>query len=82
MKFMVEFRVTPGCKNKAVQLFESRGPNRNPGVTLRGAWVARDADVAFVLLESDAEAHVAKVGELWREFGDYDIYPVIDVEQF
>ena len=82
MKFMVEFRLKPGYKNKAVAMFESRGPNRDLAVTLRSAWVATHADVAFVLVESDAEELVAKVGERWREFGEFQIHPVIDVEQY
>lgn len=82
MKFMVEFQLKPGCKNKAVAMFEARGPNRDLAVTLRSAWVGTHSDVAFVLVESDAQELVAKVGERWREFGEFQIHPVIDVEQF
>src|SRR6266550_5458735 len=53
MKFMVEFSVKPGDKNKAAQAFEQRGPNRNPGVAFRGAWIGQNADVVFALVESD-----------------------------
>jgi len=35
MKFMIEFRLKPGSKNKAAEAFEKRGPNRSSGVTFR-----------------------------------------------
>ena len=39
MKFMVQFQLRPETKNKALEAFEQRGPNRNPDVTLRELWV-------------------------------------------
>ena len=82
MKFMVEFSVRPGNKNKAVQAFEQRGPNRNPGVTFRGAWIGKNADVVFALVESDDESLVTSAAKSWTELGDFRVTPVIDVEQF
>jgi len=82
MKFMVEFQLQPGIKNKAVEAFEQRGPNRNPGVRFVGAWVGTKDDVAFVLVESADEALVAKAGQSWSDFSQHQIYPVIDVQQF
>ncbi len=82
MKFMVEFQVKPGGKNKVVEAFETRGPNRNPGVTFQGAWIGTNTDVVFALVESESEALVAKAGQSWGEFGAYHIHPVIDVQQF
>ena len=82
MKFMVEFSVHPGNKNKAVQAFEQRGPNRNPGVTFRGAWIGKNADVVFALVESDDESLVTSAAKSWTELGDSRVTPVIDVEQF
>jgi hypothetical protein len=81
MKYMVEFQLKPGRKNEAVALFEAQGPNRNPGVTFRGAWVGAEADVAYVLAEG-AEAQVIAVARSWSEHGEYRLTPVIDVEQF
>jgi Protein of unknown function (DUF3303) len=82
MKFMVEFRVKPGSKNKAVEAFELRGPNRNPGVTFRGAWVGARSDVVYVLIESTDDAQVSKAAQSWAEHGEYQITQVIDVEQY
>ena len=82
MKFMVEFEFKPGSKNKAVEFFEMRGPNRNPGVTFRGAWIGTDADTVFVLVESADETQVTKASQSWTELGVARITRVIDVEQF
>ena len=82
MKFIVEIQIKDGDKNKAVQAFEQRGPNRNPGVAFKGAWIGRSDDVAFVLVESGDEALVTAVAQSWSEIGDFRITQVIDLEQF
>jgi hypothetical protein len=81
MKFMVELGLKAG-KDKAFELFESRGPNRHPGVTFRGAWIGTDSDIAFVLIESADEALVAQAAQSWSEPGESRITRVIDIEQF
>lgn len=82
MRYMVEFQLKPGSRNRAVEAFEMRGPNRNPGVTFEGAWIGHHSDVAFVLVDSEDEAHVVKVAELWSEFGQPQIHQVLDVQQY
>jgi hypothetical protein len=82
MKFMVEFRIQPGNKNRAVEVFELRGPNRNPNVTFRGAWVGKHSDLAFVLVDSSDESQVTEAARSWSESGDFRVTEVIDVEQF
>ena len=82
MKFMVELQVKPGSKNKALDVFDERGPNRNPGVALRGAWIANHADVVFALVESREEALVASAAQSWDQISEYRIVSVVDIEQF
>jgi Domain of unknown function (DUF3303) len=81
MKFIVEFQLKPGSKNAAIAAFEQRGPNRNPGVALRDAWFGSESDVVFVLVESEELSLVEKAGRSWAEFGSFQIFPVIDVQQ-
>ena len=81
MKFLVELRFQTGGKVKALEAFELRGPNRHPGVTFRGAWVATQSDVAYALVDSDDEGLVSKAAQSWAEQGDYRITQVIDVDQ-
>jgi uncharacterized protein DUF3303 len=82
MKFMIEFHVPPGDKRKAVEAFEQRGPNRNPGVTFCGAWIAAHSDVVFALAESGDESLVTDAAHSWSQSGKFRIIQVIDVEQF
>ncbi len=82
MKFMIEVTLRPGQKNKAVELFEQRGPNRNPGVIFREGWIAKDSDCAFVLVEGADESLVAGAAKSWSEIGTFRITQVIDFEQF
>jgi uncharacterized protein DUF3303 len=82
MKFIVELRLKPGCKNRAVEAFEARGPNRFPGVNFREAWIGKHSDVAFVLLESADEQTVVAAAKTWTEFGDCQITEVIAGEDF
>ena len=82
MKCMVEFHLKPGAKEPAIQVFEQRGPNRNPGVTFRGAWIGTHSDIVFVLIESAHEAEVAQAAEAWRPHGEFTIHPVLDIEQY
>ena len=81
MKFMVQFQLRPETKNKALEAFEQRGPNRNPDVTLRELWVGTNSSAVFVLVESEDQALVEKAGRAWAEFGTYQICPVIDAQQ-
>ncbi len=80
--FMVEVHLQPDSKNLAFELFEQRGPNRNPGVKFHAAWMGAQADIAFVLLESPAEADVAAAAKAWKELGEITFYPVIDIDQY
>jgi hypothetical protein len=54
----------------------------HPGVRFLGAWVGNHSDVAFVLLDAEDEAHVAKAAEAWAIFGEAQIHQVIDVQQY
>jgi hypothetical protein len=82
MKFMIELKLKPGSKDKVFEAFEQRGPNRIPGVTLRGAWVGARSDVVFALVESGEESLVASAAQTWSQLGENKITPVLDVEQF
>jgi hypothetical protein len=82
MKFIIEFPVRAGNKNRAVEAFEKRGPNRSPGVTFHGAWIGTHTDVVFALVESADESLVTTAAKSWTETGDFRITEVIDIEQF
>jgi hypothetical protein len=81
MKFMIEFRLKPGHKDEVLATFERVGPNRNAGVTFRGAWIATRSDTIFVLAEGDDESRVAEVASNWSEHGVATVHAVIAVDQ-
>ena len=81
MKYMVQLKLKPGGKNKLLEQFDLRGPNRYPGVTFRDAWINTRAEIIFVLGESNEESQLARACESWLEHGDYTIHPVIDIDQ-
>lgn len=81
MKYMIEFRVKPGHKEKMLATFERIGPNRNAGVAFRGAWVGSRSDVIFVLAEGDDESRMAAVAQAWSQHGEATLHAVVDIEQ-
>jgi hypothetical protein len=81
-KFIVEFRLKPGNKNKVLELFELAGPNRSPGVSFRNAWIGTRSDLIFVLCESAEEGPVEQACQKWSDFGEHTIHPVIHHEQY
>ncbi len=81
-KFMIEFRLTPGSKNKVLDIFEVQGPNRTAGVTISNAWIGTRSDLIFVMCESAEESLVEQACQAWKQFGEVQIYPVIGVEQY
>ena len=82
MKFFVEFQLKPGNKTKIMEAFELGGPNRNPGVTLQGVWIAKNEEVIYVIAESADEALLINAAQSWGKYGDYQITPVIDLDQY
>lgn len=82
MEFIVELRLKPGSTRRAIEAFEERGPNRTPGVALRGAWVETPKELIFALVESKDEALVLEASRAWADVGDCQIHPVVDIDQF
>jgi len=81
MKYMVELKLKPGGKDKLLEAFDTRGPNRYPGVSFRNAWIDTHSGVMFILGESNEESLVAEACQAWREHGEFTIHPVIDIDQ-
>ncbi len=82
MKYLVQFQFDEGQKDKAYAFFETIGPNRHPGVKFLGAWIGKDDDVAFALLECEGLEQLAIAGETWSQFGTHLATAVIDIEQY
>ena len=82
MKFMLEYHLKPGAKRAVIEAFDLRGPNRTAGVSFHGAWIGTKSDVVYVLGEGTDEALIEEACQPWRDHGDFEIVPVIDIENF
>lgn len=82
MKYFVQFKFKPGNKQKMMEAFELLGPNRNPGVRLLGAWIAKNEEAIYAIAESNDDDLLGKAAQFWGGFGDYEITPVIDLDQY
>ena len=82
MKFMLEFHLKPGTKRAVAEAFDLHGPNRTAGVSFHGVWIGTKSDVVYVLGEGADEALIEEACRPWREHGDFEIHPVLDIEQF
>jgi hypothetical protein len=82
LKFMVEFRNQPGMKNPIVDAFTLRGPNRNPGVEFKDAWLGKQDDLIFILCESDEQSLVENACRTWSEYGEFRIFPVVEIQDY
>ena len=82
MKFLVQLRFKPDSRDAAVALFEQNGPNRNPGVSFRHGWIDTRSHIAFVVVESHDEAQLEQARQVWAQFGETTVHPVVDLEQY
>jgi len=82
MKYLVQLRLKPGSERDAIDAFELRGPSRNPGVRLHQGWIDTKSHIVFVIIESSDAALVEKAAQSWAEFGESEIHPVVDIEQY
>lgn len=81
MKFMVEFHFPAAEREAILRRFEERGPNRNPGVTFRDAWIGERDPIAYVLVEAADRGLIESTVRQWSDKGTAKVTPVVDVEQ-
>ncbi len=82
MLYMVTLKIHAGQRNKAIEEFEARGPNRTPGVAFRGTWVATHDDVVYALIDARDEPAAEQACQAWSDFGDGKICPVVDIDKY
>jgi len=51
-------------------------------VTLQGAWIAKNEEMIYVIAESEDEALLVNAAQSWGKYGDYQITPVIELDQY
>lgn len=82
MLYMLKLQISAGKRDQALAEFERRGPNRNPGVKFRGAWIAVKDDTAYALVEGTDEPAIENACQAWSEYGQWSVCPVVDIEKY
>ena len=78
MKFMITWKIPPGCHKPAVESFLSGGAPVPPGMKTVGRWHVPGSAIGWHLVEGDDGAALAQhLGE-WANLLEAQISPVIE----
>jgi hypothetical protein len=77
MKFMVAWKIPPGCYKAAVERLLSTGAPNPAGLKTIGRWHAPGSAYGWHILEGDATA-VAELESAWGDLLEVQITPVIE----
>jgi hypothetical protein len=80
MKFVVELRLSPDARGGIADAFSRWHPERDPGVLVRGARIAIENNVIFVVCETEDERRIATACRNWGAHGSYRVHPVSDAQ--
>jgi hypothetical protein len=80
MKFMIAWKIPPGCYKMAVDRFLTTGAPDPAGVKTIGRWHAPASSYGWHLVEADA-AGVAELETVWGDVLEIQVTPVIDDAQ-
>jgi Protein of unknown function (DUF3303) len=78
MKYMIAWKVRPGCYKTAVQKFLKTGGKPPKSVTTVGRWHAPGSNVGWHLVETDDYVGIAEQIAEWAELLETEVYPVLD----
>ena len=77
MKFMVAWKIPPGCYKAAVERFLNTGAPNPTGVKTIGRWHAPGSSSGWHVVEGDT-AGVAELEAVWGDLLELQITPVIE----
>lgn len=77
MKFMIEWKIAPGCYKSAVERFLATGAPGPPGVKSLGRWHAPGSATGWHVVEADA-ATIAEHEARWGDLLEVRITPVLE----
>jgi hypothetical protein len=77
MKFMVAWKIPPGCYKAAVERFLNTGAPPPPGLTSIGRWHAPGSTYGWHVVEGDATG-VAELEAVWGDLLELQITPVLE----
>jgi Domain of unknown function (DUF3303) len=77
MKFMVAWKITPGCYKAAIERFLSTGAPDPKGLKTIGRWHAPGSAYGWHVYEGTAVA-AAELAAVWGDLLEFQITPVIE----
>jgi hypothetical protein len=80
MKFMIAWKIQPGCYRAAVERFLSTGAPDPKGIKTIGRWHAPGSSRGWHLVEGDLTA-VAELEAMWLDVLEVRITPVMEDQQ-
>src|SRR3954447_26274562 len=78
MKFMVVWKVPPGCYKAAMERFLTTGAPSPKGLKTIGRWHAPGSAHGWHVVEGDDVAQVAELEAFWGDVIETQITPVIE----
>ena len=78
MKFMITWKIPPGCYKPAVEAFLSGGAPVPPGIKSVGRWHTPGSASGWHLVEGNDGAALAQHVAEWANLCDLQIFPVIE----
>jgi hypothetical protein len=78
MKFMIAWKIPPGCYKPAIEAFLSGGAPVPPGLTLVGRWHTPGSASGWLLLEGNDGPALAQFAAEWSSVCELEISPVIE----
>ena len=78
MKYMITWKVLPGCYKDVAEAFLSTGGPVPDGVKTVGRWHAPGTGYGWHLVESENGAALSQAIAEWAHVVDYQISPVVE----
>ena len=78
MKFVIAWKIRPGCAPEAVNRFLSTGDPLPPGVKTIGRWHRIDLGSGIHLVESTDAAALARYAAQWTDVLELESYAVVE----
>ena len=78
MRFMIAWKIPPGCYKAAIEAFLGGGAPVPPGLTLVGRWHTPGSASGWLLLEGNDGPALAQFAAEWSSVCELEISPVIE----
>ena len=81
MKYMIAWKIPPGCHKPAAESFLSSGAPMPPGLKSLGRWHAPGSAYGWLLVEGDDAVALAEHVAQWANLLELQVTPVIEDDE-